>query len=151
MQTQRSPASAWSDGNIPALSPPSAAHPPARTDGISWSASRIAQEFLFYRQRDSDQDSNHPSAQWANIMKYAHTARCTGLLLTTRAGAGTLAAAEPTRAQRSTVSSSRRTACTCRSPPTATAGSRASGISVRPPFSGPPAPHASDPLSSRVL
>lgn len=42
-----------------------------RTDGISWSASRIAQEFLFYRQRDSDQDSSHPSAQWANIMKYA--------------------------------------------------------------------------------
>ncbi|KIP01117.1 hypothetical protein PHLGIDRAFT_131367 [Phlebiopsis gigantea 11061_1 CR5-6] len=39
------------------------------TDGISWSASRIAQEFLFYRQRDSDQDSNHPSAQWASIMK----------------------------------------------------------------------------------
>ncbi|KAJ3556186.1 hypothetical protein NM688_g2167 [Phlebia brevispora] len=39
------------------------------TDGISWSASRIAQEFLFYRQRDSDQDSSHSSAQWANIMK----------------------------------------------------------------------------------
>ncbi|EKM57037.1 uncharacterized protein PHACADRAFT_254558 [Phanerochaete carnosa HHB-10118-sp] len=39
------------------------------TDGISWSASRIAQEFLFYRQRDSDQDSAHPSNQWANIMK----------------------------------------------------------------------------------
>lgn len=40
-----------------------------RTDGISWSASRIAQEFLFYRQRDTDQDASHPSAQWANIMK----------------------------------------------------------------------------------
>ncbi len=41
----------------------------SRTDGISWSASRIAQEFLFYRQRESDQDSTHPSAHWANIMK----------------------------------------------------------------------------------
>lgn len=41
----------------------------SRTDGISWSASRIAQEFLFYRQRDTDPDSSHSSAQWANIMK----------------------------------------------------------------------------------
>ncbi|KAI0340383.1 hypothetical protein BDW22DRAFT_1313998, partial [Trametopsis cervina] len=39
------------------------------TDGISWSASRIAQEFLFYRQRDTDPDTTHSSAQWANIMK----------------------------------------------------------------------------------
>jgi len=39
------------------------------TDGISWSASRIAQEFLFYRQRDTDPESGQSSAQWANIMK----------------------------------------------------------------------------------
>ena len=40
-----------------------------RTDGISWSASRIAQEFLFYRQRETEPDSSNSSAQWANIMK----------------------------------------------------------------------------------
>lgn len=40
-----------------------------RTDGISWSASRIAQEFLFYRQRDSDAEPIHTSVQWAKAMK----------------------------------------------------------------------------------
>jgi hypothetical protein len=104
---------------------------PIRTDGISWSASRIAQEFLFYRQRDSDQDSNHPSAQWANIMRLV-----TGTVEFPRSdvhspsGDEMVAMVLETRGQRWTVSSSRRTVYTSRCPTTARGGSRASGILV---------------------
>ncbi|KAI0688383.1 Gti1/Pac2 family-domain-containing protein, partial [Cytidiella melzeri] len=39
------------------------------TDGISWSASRIAQEFLFYRQRDTDPESSHPRSEVDRLIK----------------------------------------------------------------------------------
>ncbi|KAI0682427.1 Gti1/Pac2 family-domain-containing protein [Cytidiella melzeri] len=48
------------------------------TDGISWSTSRIAQEFLFYRQQDTDPESSHPRSEVDRLIK--QTFSVSGLL-----------------------------------------------------------------------